>query len=668
MSDTTTIEHEKSGAVRILLVEDDDGCALFLQAVLSGWRYGAFRVQRAVNLSAALQELARGGIDLVLLDLGLPDSRGLDTFVRMNAAASGRVPIIVLSGLEDEVLATTTVQQGAQDYIVKGQIDGASLARTIRYAVERFRAQQALTAEHDLLRSLIDNIPDQVYLKDTKSRFVTVNSVTASFFGASAPEQIVGKCDFDFFPRELAAQFLAEEQALLSHDQPCVNREIAVTDSAGKVRWVLTTKVPLRDSAGHVTGILGMNHDITERKETEDAICRLNEELEQRVTERTADLRAINEQLRKAMAQLEEHDRMMAEFVSSVSHELKTPLASMKWGIANLLGGVIGPMPENVREYLEMLDTNGQRMASTIEDILDLSRLESKTMRLHSTKLPFERLVRRAVAALGAQAQTKNIEMMLSIGRGLGFVECDAPKTVRSIINIIGNAIKFTPDWGKVEVALCADDGAPGMLIVEVTDTGIGIAPQHLERVTDKYFRVGEHVSGVGLGLSIAKEIVELHGGRLTIQSPPPGRDRGTMVSIIMPAVEPPTILIANEDGKTRALLEQQLSSFKYHVIACAAGEDALELARRSRPDLAILDIEPTRAGETDLVIRMKADRDLQGIPIVVIEDGVVNQGRNAVLNGLGIQMLRKTWCEGELLDRIEAAIRGVSFSQVATT
>ncbi|MEI6217692.1 MAG: ATP-binding protein [bacterium] len=668
MSDTPTIEHEKSGAVRILLVEDDDGCAVFLQAVLSGWRYGAFRVQRAVNLSAALQEVARGGMDLVLLDLGLPDSCGFDTFVRMNAAASARVPIIVLSGLEDEMLATATVQQGAQDYIVKGQIDGASLARTIRYAIERFRAQQALTAEHDLLRSLIDNIPDQVYLKDIRSRFVTVNSVTASFFGASAPDQIVGKCDFDFFPRELAEQFLAEEQALLRYDQPSVTRETAVPDSAGNVRWVVTTKVPLRDSAGKITGILGINHDITARKETEDAICRLNEELEQRVTERTADLRAINEQLRKAMAQLEEHDRMMAEFVSSVSHELKTPLASMKWGIGNLLGGVIGPMPDKVREYLEMIDTNGQRMAGTIEDILDLSRLESKTMRLHRARLPLERLIRRAVTALRTQAQTKSIEIVLSIGQGCGFVECDALKLVRSIINVIGNAIKFTPDRGRVEIGLRGENAVQDVLIVEVTDTGIGIAPQHLERVTDKYFRVGEHVSGVGLGLSIAKEIVELHGGRLTVQSPPPGRDCGTRVSIIMPVVVPPTILIANEDEKIRTLLDQQLSSFKYHVIACAAGEDVLDLARRSRPDLAILDIVPARVGETDLVLCMKADLDLQKIPIVVIEDGVVNQGKNAVLNGLGIQIMRRQWCEEDLLDRIEAAMRGVSFSHVAST
>ncbi|MCX6996467.1 MAG: PAS domain-containing protein [Kiritimatiellaeota bacterium] len=183
--------------------------------------------------------------------------------------AAETVPIIVLTGTDDEELAVRTLQQGAQNYIVKGREDGPSLARAIRYAIERCRAQAALAQERDLLRSLMDNIPDQVYLKDMDSRFVSVNPATARLFGAAAPGELIGKCDFDFFPRELAEQFRAEEQTLLHCDQPCVNREVPITDSAGNPRWVLTTKVPLRDHAGHITGLLGINRDITEHKQTE---------------------------------------------------------------------------------------------------------------------------------------------------------------------------------------------------------------------------------------------------------------------------------------------------------------------------------------------------------------------------------------------------------------
>lgn len=147
MSDTPSIAMAPSGSIRILLVEDDDGCALLLKTVLTRWRYGAFSIKWADSLSAAVSMVAEGGIDIILLDLGLPDSHGFDTFARMHAAA-GQVPIVVLSGSDDEELATRMIQQGAQDYIVKGLImDGASLARSIRFALDRCHAQQVLEAE-----------------------------------------------------------------------------------------------------------------------------------------------------------------------------------------------------------------------------------------------------------------------------------------------------------------------------------------------------------------------------------------------------------------------------------------------------------------------------------------------------------------------------------------
>lgn len=647
----TPIAPVQSETIRILLVEDDDGCALLVQAMLGRGRYGAFKIQRSVNLAAAQQVVAQGEIDIILLDLGLPDSQGLDTFMRMHAAAAA-VPIIVLSGLDDESLATTTVSQGAQDYIVKGSPDGSVLARAIRYALERYRVQQALVVEHDLLLSVINNIPDQVYVKDTDSRFVAVNPVTARFFGATSPAQFVGKSDFDYFPRGLAEQFLTEERALLHNNEPCVNREAVIRDSDGHSHWVLTTKVPLRDRAGHITGLLGINRNITERKEAEEAIRRANAELEQRVTERTS-------ALREAVARLEEVDRARMEFVANVSHELKTPLTALQYGITNLLEGVTGPVSNGVHEYLQLLHTTCLRMAGTVEDILDLSRLETKTMRLHRVKLLFDRLIQQGVAALSAQAQTERIEMVLSLGQGLGFVDCDAFKTVRALINIIGNAIKYTPEGGRVEVTLHRETADSGFLVVDVTDNGIGIAPQHLARVSEKYFRVGEYISGSGLGLSIAKEIVELHGGQLAIQSPPPDRERGTRVSISLPAVPPPTIMIASADDSIRALLDQQLRAHGYRVSACASGEAALDFARRVQPDVCIFETSTSVTAGEDLVFRLKADETLRAMRIVAVTGGNVSWGKQEILNGLGIPLLPTPWREEDLLDRLETAMGG---------
>jgi PAS domain S-box-containing protein len=650
VNDARPNELLKSDPVRVLLVEDDPDDALLFQHMLLRSPSMDFRFERVDRLSDALNRLAADDLDIVLLDLSLPDSNGLETFTRLHAT-DVRVPIVVFTGLDNEALAIQTVQAGAQDYIVKGQVDRSSLVRTIRYAIERQRAQTALSSAHDLLRSLIDNIPDQVYVKDVLGRFVSVNSEVTRFFGATSAEQIHGKSDFDFFPENLATHFFVEEQALLHRDQPCINREASITDPAGNIRWVLTTKVPLRDSRGNVTGLLGINHDITERKRAEDAIRHLNESLEQRVITRTSELK-------QAVTRLEEQNQARMDFVSNVSHELKTPLTSMTYAIGNLLLGVAGPVPERVVAYLKMLNEDCQRMSKTVADVLDLSRLESKTLRLNRTKHPFGRLIRRGIAALQAEAQAKNMEIVMALDQALEFVECDVFKMERVIINLVGNAIKYTPEGGKIEIVLSQRAAHPGILFLEITDNGIGIAPRHLSRVSEKYYRVGEHVSGAGLGLSIAKEIIDLHGGRLEIQSPPPGRSKGTQISVSLPTVEPPIILTVADDSLIRESLVRQIAAHGYRVITCMKGEAVLECIRQEHPDILIFDLFMlARDGET-VILHMKSEEALRGIPILVITSGVVSErSKLEVLEGFGIPIMQSSKSEEELLAYIEAAL-----------
>ena len=648
---TGSVNHEPT---RVLLVEDNPDDALLFQHLLLHSLPTEFKLERVDRFSDAVSRMTAGGIDIVLLDLSLPDSNGLDTFVRLHAV-DGRVPIVIFTGLDDEELAIRSVQAGAQDYIVKGLVDQSSLIRTIRYAIERQRAQTALTAAHDLLRSLIDNIPDQVYVKDLFGRFVSVNSETIRSLGASASDQIIGKCDGDFFPPGLAAQFRAEELALLHRDQPCINRKISITDPSGKIRWLLTTKVPLRDSSGNFTGLLGINRDITERKRAEEAIRQLNENLEQRVIARTADLK-------KAVTRLEEQNQARVDFVSNVSHELKTPLTSMMFAIENLLVGVAGPVPDRVAAYLKLLNEDCQRMSKTVADVLDLSRLESKTMRLNRTKLPIDRLIQRGLTVLKAEAEDKAIHMILTLEPGMGFVECDVFKMERVIINLVGNAIKFTPEEGTVEIALTKRATDAGALYLEITDNGIGIAPQDVDRVTEKYYRVGEHVNGTGLGLSIAKEIIDLHGGKLQIQSPPPGRTKGTRVSVALPTAEPPIIMAIAEDSMIRESLVQQIHSHGYHVITCLKREEILECVRREKPHILFFDLFMLARDGEQVILSMKSEEALRGIPVIVITGGVVSErSKLEVFEGFGIPMIQAPWSEEDLFDRIESALIGQS-------
>ena len=253
---------------RVLYIEDDAAQGTLLKELLKETTLGVCVIDSAGRLSEGMERLKNARYDLILLDLGLPDSQGFETFTRVKAGA-GHTPIIVLSGMDDEKVALRALHEGAEDYIVKSRVDYSTMWRTICHAIERGRVQQELVEKHALLHSVMNSIPDQVYVKDTNSRFVSVNPVVTRFLGASSPDEIVGKSDFDFFPRELATQFLEEERALLRQDQPCVNRESASTDSAGNTRWVWTTKVPLRDHTGNVAGLLGVNRDITLRKQVE---------------------------------------------------------------------------------------------------------------------------------------------------------------------------------------------------------------------------------------------------------------------------------------------------------------------------------------------------------------------------------------------------------------
>ncbi len=640
--------------VRVLLVEDNLDDALLFQRLLLHSSRMSFHLERRERMADAVIRIGASDIDIVLLDLSLPDSHGLETFTRLHAA-NVRVPIIVYTGLDDESLAIRTLQEGAQDYLVKGQVDRSSLLRAIRYAIERQRTRTELIAARDLLRSLIDNIPDQVYMKDLLGRFIEANPETARSFGMASAEQIIGKSDFDFFSPDLAAQFWAEEQDLLHRDQPCINRETSITDAAGNPRWVLTSKVPLRDSSGAFTGLLGINRDITERKRAEEVIRQLNEDLEKRVIARTADLE-------KAVAHLEQQNQARVDFVSNVSHELKTPLTSMLYALGNLMLGISGPVPDRVMTYLKLMNETCQRMSKTVADVLDLSRLESKAMRLNRTKFPFDRLIRQGVTALKSEAQTKNIEIQLALNPGLGFVECDVFKLERVIINLVGNAIKFTPAGGRVEIALCHRETYPGVLFMEITDCGVGIAPQHLNRVTEKYYRVGEHISGTGLGLSISKEIIDLHGGRLEILSPPPGRRKGTQVCVGLPTSAPPVILIATDDESIREALVHLIGGPGYHVILCGKGEDALAFVRREKPDIVVLDLFlPVRDGE-DVILCMKSEEALRGIPIVAAAGGIVSdRSKLEMLEGFGIPMIQAPWSEEEVFSRIEGALVGLS-------
>src|SRR5258706_6984141 len=207
----------------VLLVEDNLGDARLLRHFLTEGAAESFELEHVELLSSALDRLARGGVALILLDLSLPDSMGLETFSAIQRAAP-RAPIIVLSGRDDESLAMKTVHAGAQDYLVKGQVDSRLLVRSMRYALERKRAEEALAHERDLFHTLLDNLPDRIYFKDEQSRFMRISRAVIEQFKIKHPREAIGKTDFEFFAREHAQAAWEDEQQVMFTGEPMLGK------------------------------------------------------------------------------------------------------------------------------------------------------------------------------------------------------------------------------------------------------------------------------------------------------------------------------------------------------------------------------------------------------------------------------------------------------------
>ena len=258
---------------RVLLVEDNPRDLWLLRKMIESHPASPFEVADAVgSLERGIELMQTGAFHLALLDLSLPDGHGVENFSRAHQAAP-ELPIIVLSGIDDEEMALETVHLGAQECLLKAGMDTASLLRAMRYALERSRAESDLALERDLLHTLIDNIPDRIYFKDSESRFVRINRALTNLFGMERPEEAYGKTDADFYGTVHAQEALDDERRVMETGEPIFNKVEFEIRTTGQKSWSLTTKLPLRDRLGRIIGTCGISREITELKEMEEQLA-----------------------------------------------------------------------------------------------------------------------------------------------------------------------------------------------------------------------------------------------------------------------------------------------------------------------------------------------------------------------------------------------------------
>jgi signal transduction histidine kinase len=389
-----------------------------------------------------------------------------------------------------------------------------------------------------------------------------------------------------------------------------------------------------------------------ERKRTETALHLYRDHLEELVERRTTSLR-------EAIAKLEAHDNARMQFVSNVSHELKTPLASMGFAIENLLGGVVGDVPEGIRGYLLMIREDCQRLRRTVEDILDLSRIDRQAPILKRSRLSVWRLCSLAVSGLGINARSKSLTLEAHDTGIRQFIQGDSVRMERVLANIINNAIKYTPKGGRIGVWAGEDPEMPGYAYIRVVDNGVGVPKEHLGRISERYYRVGEHIDGTGLGLAISREIVELHGGKIAFLSPPEGAEQGLEVRVWLPAADPATVLIVDDDTTICEVVRRTLTKEGFRVVVQSVAEDAIERIKAESADLVLMDLILPGMGGADLIARIRADPRLRRVAIIAITGGQIDIAKREILEGFSIPVILKPWANAELVNLVHDTLLG---------
>ncbi|XXR92803.1 ATP-binding protein [Sorangium sp. So ce406] len=557
-----------------------------------------------------------------------------------------------------------------------GNVTGA-LATCIDITAQQ-RALEALDQQQAVLKYVIANVPHAIFWKDRQGRFLGGNQNFLNDTHTRVLENLVGKTDFDVWGMgDDAAAFVKIDREVMDRGVPILDIEESLLRPDGQRRVLLTSKVPIRDESGQVTGLLGIYADITERKQME---------LELHKAKEAADAAA----------------RAKGEFLTTMSHELRTPLALILAPLASLLSSPDEPLSPKVRTHLERIQRSGRRLHRLVDDVLDYQKVEAGKMLLDWEAVDVTALLADMVEEARPAAERGRLELALQVDPALDMVPLDRRKFEKIALNLLGNALKFTPPGGRVAVGLRALDGVFELC---VEDTGPGIPADKRHLLFQRFQQIDASTTrkheGTGIGLSLVKELTELMGGTLGVESepgvgsrffvrlpraadrriaPPPlhaperTSARGSRASagafaqpelraagasgVVSRRTEPaPRLLVVEDNPDMRSYIEEILLA-EYEVALATNGREALEAIRASRPDVIVSDVMMPEMDGFELVRQLKREPELRSIPIILL---TARASRAEAVGGLDVgadDYLSKPFDPLELKARVRAAER----------
>ncbi|MDD5701341.1 MAG: response regulator [Dehalococcoidales bacterium] len=465
--------------MKILLIEDNPGDVRLIQEILkeTGTQ---FQIYVSDKLESGLRLMESQSIDIILLDMNLPDSRGLETVTCLQEQFS-HLPIVVMTSTDDTELAVQAMRLGVQDYLVKGKVDSEILRRSLVYASERKRAEEAILKSKEEWELTFNSVPDLIAILDCQHRIIRANKAMADRLRVP-PEKCAGLYCFQVI------HGLSSPPDFCPHSLTCQDGKEHITDvhepRLGGDFLVSTT--PIHDKQGKTTGSIHVARDITDRKQAEESLRHYTRELE-----------AINKELES--------------FSYTVSHDLRAPLRSID-GFSNiLLEDYSDKLDVQGKDYLERICNSSKVMSRLIEDILTLSRITRTA--IETRKVNLSLLAEEAAADLKRAQPERKADFKITPGIE---VQGDRNLLKLALENLLENAFKFT---GKREGALIEfgikAEGKDSIYFVR--DNGAGFNMDYAEKLFQPFQRLHStsEFPGTGVGLATVQRIINRHGGKV---------------------------------------------------------------------------------------------------------------------------------------------------------
>ncbi len=639
-----------------LLAEDKETMSLIsIQGELTGvvqQKYPILRVQG----DRMLEEIAAGGQPVIVEDARTDPRTNKEVVAQLQNRTIINVPMM----LGDRKIGTlgtgSFADEGVRlpnkhqlDYLVALASHVSVTFHRIEILTQRQRAEETLAQERNLLRTLIDHIPDYIYIKDTNSRFLLNNQAHARLMGYEKAEDIQGKTDFDTFPPEFAAKYYEDEQELIQLGQSLINQEETAIDPQGRELFVLTTKVPVRDSSGNIMGFVGISRDITERKHLEAKL--------------------LQAQKMEAIGQL----------TAGIAHDFNNMLTAIN-GFAELMqmslssGDPLRPMADKIFDA-------GQRAANLVRQLLTFSRKQivaPKIIELNAIVTGMDKMLERIIG--------EHIQMSANLAPGLWFVTADPSQMEQIIVNLAVNARDAMPSGGKliIETANVVLDRAfvaahleaqPGpYVLLTISDTGVGMSEDVKAHLFEPFFTTKEPGKGTGLGLATIYGIIKQCEGCILVSSVV---GQGTSFKIYLPRAQPAdlplasstivatrptgreTILLTEDAYEVRDLVRRVLEELGYTVLVAPDGLAAIDVVNNYRDPIHLLLTDMVMPGLGGKALAEQLVQTRPGLKVIFMsgyaDETIAHQG---VLDS-HVFLLQKPFSPLELAQKVREVLDG---------